>query len=77
MQYVFVLDRNKKPLDPCHPARARDLLKAGRATLFRRYPFTILLKDRELEESVTHAHQVKLDPGSRTTGIALVREGDN
>ena len=77
MQYVFVLDKNKQPLDPCHPARARQLLREGRAVVFRRYPFTILLKDRELEESVIHAHQVKLDPGSRTTGIALVREGDN
>jgi len=69
MQYVFVLDRNRQPLDPCHSARARQLLKAGRATVFRRYPFTVLLKDRELEESVTHAHQVKLDPGSRTSGL--------
>jgi 5-methylcytosine-specific restriction endonuclease McrA len=77
MQYVFVLDKNKQPLDLCHPARARQLLREKRATIFRRYPFTILLKDRELEESVTHAHQVKLDPGSRTTGIAMVREGDN
>jgi 5-methylcytosine-specific restriction endonuclease McrA len=77
MQYVFVLDKNKQPLDPCHPARARQLLREGRAVVFRRYPFTILLKDRALEESVVHAHQVKLDPGSRTTGIALVREGDN
>ena len=77
MQYVFVLDKNKQPLDPCHPARVRQLLREGRAIVFRRYPFTILLKDRALEESVTHAHQVKLDPGSRTTGVALVREGDN
>jgi 5-methylcytosine-specific restriction endonuclease McrA len=77
MQYVFVLDKNKQPLDLCHPARARQLLREGRAVVYRRYPFTILLKDRTLEESVTHAHQVKLDPGSRTTGIALVREGDN
>jgi 5-methylcytosine-specific restriction endonuclease McrA len=76
MQYVFVLDKSKQPLDPCHPARARQLLREKRATVFRRYPFTILLKDRELEESVMHAHQIKLDPGSRTTGIALVWAGD-
>ena len=75
MQYVFVFDKNKKPLDPCHPARARQILKEKRATVFRRYPFTILLKGRELKESVTYAHQVKFDPDSRTTGIALVREG--
>ncbi|HEY9074392.1 MAG TPA: RNA-guided endonuclease IscB, partial [Desulfobaccales bacterium] len=76
MQYVFVLDKNKQPLDPCHPARARQLLKEKRATVFRRYPFMILLKDRELEESVTYAHQVTFDPDSRTSGIALVREKD-
>lgn len=56
MQYVFVLDKNKQPLDPCHPARVRQLLKSGRATVFRRYPFTILLKNRGLDQSVTHAH---------------------
>ena len=77
MQFVFVLDRNKQPLDTCHPARARQLLRKGRAVLFRRFPFTILLKDRELEEPVVHAHQVKLDPGSRTTGIVLMRVGNN
>ena len=77
MQYVFVLDKNKQPLDTCHPARARQLLRKGRAVVFRRFPFTILLRDREFEESVIHAHQVKLDPGSRTTGIALIRVDDN
>lgn len=71
---VFVLDRNKKPLDPCHPARARELLKNGRAAVFRRHPFTIILKDRVLEGSVVHPHRVKIDPGSKVTGIALVRE---
>ena len=77
MQYVFVLDRDKQPLDTCHPARARELLRKGRAVVFRRFPFTILLKDRHLDESVVHAHQVKLDPGSRTTGMVLMRAGDN
>jgi 5-methylcytosine-specific restriction endonuclease McrA len=77
MQYVFVLDKDKQPLDACHPVRARQLLRKGRAVVFRRFPFTILLKDRELDESVVHAHQVKLDPGSRTTGMALMRVGDN
>ncbi len=38
---VFVLDKNKKPLDPCHPARARKLLRDGRARVFRRYPFIV------------------------------------
>ncbi len=74
MQHVFVLSSDRKPLDPCHPARARKLLKKGRAAVFRRYPFTIILKDRTEAESVTHPHRVKVDPGSRTTGLAVVQE---
>ncbi|EGJ28887.1 hypothetical protein LYNGBM3L_69540 [Moorena producens 3L] len=71
---VFVLDKNKKPLDPCQPARARILLKQGRAKVFRRYPFTIIICDLEELECVTHNHQIKLDPGSQTTGLAIVQE---
>lgn len=71
---VFVLDAKKRPLDPCHPARARQLLKSGRAAVFRRYPFTIILKDRLREESVVHPHRVKIDPGAKVTGLALVRD---
>ncbi len=71
---VFVLDKNLQPLDPCHPARARELLNKGRARVFKRYPFTIVLQDRTLEESVTHPHRIKIDPGSKTTGIAVVQE---
>ncbi len=32
---------------PCHPARARALLKAGKASVFKRFPFTIIIKERE------------------------------
>ena len=31
MQRVFVLDNQKRPLMPCHPARARALLDKGKA----------------------------------------------
>ncbi|MEN8218673.1 MAG: RRXRR domain-containing protein [Pseudomonadota bacterium] len=50
MQKVFVLDLEKKPLMPCHPARAREFLKKGRAAVYKRYPFTIILKDREKQQ---------------------------
>jgi 5-methylcytosine-specific restriction endonuclease McrA len=72
-----VLDKNKKPLDPCHPARARKLLTKGRAAVFKMYPFTIIMKDRLLEDSVVHEHRVKIDPGSKATGIAVVQEATN
>lgn len=70
---VFVLDKNKKPLDSTHPARARELLTKGRAAVFRRYPMTIILKDRTIEESVTYEHRLKIDPGALTTGLAVLR----
>lgn len=46
---VFVLAKDKKPLMPCSPARARQLIKAGRAVVHKRVPFTIRLKDRKAE----------------------------
>jgi 5-methylcytosine-specific restriction endonuclease McrA len=70
---VFVLDTNKTPLDPCHEAKARRLLDAGKAAIFRRYPFTIILK-REVSNRVAKPLRIKLDPGSNTTGIAIIND---
>ena len=68
---VFVLDTNKKPLNPVHPGQARRLLKEGKAAVFRRYPFTIILKEEVTKSSKNIT--LKLDPGSKFTGIALVQ----
>ncbi len=57
---------------PCHPARAKELLDKGKAAVFRRQPFTIILKDREGGEVQPLAF--KVDPGAKTTGIALVAD---
>ena len=67
---VFVVDANHKPLLPCHPTIARQLLSAGKAAVLRAQPFTIILK-REVEAE-PRALRLKIDPGSKTTGIALV-----
>ena len=75
--YVFVLDKHHKSLMPCHPARARRLLTKGRARVHKMFPFTIRLVDRELESSQVQPTVIKIDPGSRETGIALVREGED
>jgi 5-methylcytosine-specific restriction endonuclease McrA len=71
---VFVLDKNLNPLDPCNRARARELLQKGRAKVFKRFPWTIVLQDRTVEDSVTHPHRIKIDPGSKVTGVAVVQE---
>ncbi len=68
---VFVLDRRGDPLMPCHPARARTLLKKGRAVAASLRPFSIRLRDRT--GGGTQPLDLKMDPGSRTTGMALVR----
>src|SRR6266571_985692 len=70
---VFVLDRHKHPLMPCSPKRARLLLTRGRAVVHRLKPFVIRLKDRTQEESTLQGVVLKLDPGSKTTGMALAR----
>ncbi len=69
---VLVLDAARRPLDPCHPARARELLRKGKAAVFRRYPFPLILK-REYPNGQRQAYEVKLDPGAKVTGIAIVR----
>ena len=53
MSQVFVLDANKQALNPIHPGRARLLLKAGKAAVYRRYPFTLILA-RTVEQPTLH-----------------------
>jgi len=71
MSNVFVLDTERRPMDPVHPGEARRKLSRGEAAVFRHYPFTIILK--EATPMATPALlRVKVDPGSKTTGLALV-----
>lgn len=73
MSQVFVVDSERKPLGPIHPGRARRLLTERKAAVLRHYPFTLILT-----RSVSHPQlvplRVKVDPGSGTTGIALVHD---
>ncbi len=69
--FVFVLDTNKRPLEPCSPTIAKKLLKAGKAAVFRKYPFTIILK-KAIQTKEGLQCQLKLDPGSKITGIAIL-----
>jgi hypothetical protein len=71
MNHVFVLDTDKKPLTPCQPGRARQILSAGKAAVYRTVPFTIILKVA-MPDAVVKPITVKIDPGSKTTGLALV-----
>jgi hypothetical protein len=57
---------------PCKASRARILLNKGRAKVHKLYPFTIRLVDRT--EGETQPVALKLDPGAKVTGMAIVRQ---
>lgn len=59
---------------PCSEKRGRKLLASGRARIHRLMPFYIRIVDRVAAASIFQPIKIKLDPGSKTTGIAVVRE---
>ncbi|SAL34931.1 RNA-guided endonuclease IscB [Caballeronia concitans] len=61
---------------PCSEKRARLLLVRGRAHVHRVMPFVIRLMDRERVTSQLQPLRVKLDPGSKVTGLALTRDSE-
>ena len=70
MSYVLVVDRKRKPCNPLRSAEARLLLNQGKASILRKIPFTIILKKEST--ATVDPHVLKFDPGSKTTGIAIV-----
>ena len=74
--YVLVVDRSGQPLMPCLSQRAYYLRKMKRARIFCMNPFTIQIVDRTIKESVLQETEIKLDPGSKTTGLALCVKGN-
>ena len=73
---VVVIDKHKRPCNTISAAYARILLFSKQAVIYKRFPFTIrlrndnaVLKDR--------SYIVKLDPGSRTTGVAITDDKDS
>ncbi|MEA5594645.1 RNA-guided endonuclease IscB [Rivularia sp. UHCC 0363] len=73
--YVFLIDTNNQQLNPVTPKQARRLLDLGKAAVFRQYPFTLILKTA-IENPTINPLTLKLDPGSKVTGIALL-DGEN
>jgi RRXRR protein/HNH endonuclease len=70
---VYVRNQDGMPLMPCTPAKARHLLRAGKAKVVERSPFTIELA----WQCEGHVQQVTLgiDKGSHVTGICCVGNG--
>ena len=55
---VFVLNKDKTPLSPCHQAVARQLLKEGKAAVWRKYPFAIILKEQKETQAAAGAKDI-------------------
>ena len=70
--YVYVVNKNGKPLMPTSPAKARRLLKAGKAKVVKRSPFTIQL----IYGSSGYKQDVKLgvDTGYKHVGLSAVSD---
>ena len=73
---VFVIGKRKQPCNTISAAYARILLFTKQAVIHKRFPFTIrlrndnaVLKDRN--------YTIKLDPGSKTTGVAITDDKDS
>lgn len=73
MSWVFVIDQQRQPLAPIHPGRARFLLTAGHAAVWRRFPFTIIRKEVR-PDTALQSLRLKIDPGSKTTGLAVLND---
>ena len=70
---VYVLNQNGHKLMPCNPAKARKLVRAGKAKVAGRNPFTIKLL-WDCEEQVQEI-TLGIDKGSHATGFSCVGKG--
>lgn len=73
---VLVIDKHKKPCNTISNAYARMLLFKKQAVIHKMFPFTIRLKN-DNAVSKDRNYTVKLDPGSKTTGIAITDDKDS
>ena len=71
---VYVRNQNGNLLMPCKPAKARHLLRDGKAKVIKRKPFTIQLL-WDCEEKVQEV-RCGIDKGCKVTGIACVGNGE-
>jgi 5-methylcytosine-specific restriction endonuclease McrA len=74
MMKVYVINKNGNPLMPCKPAKARKLLRDGKAKPVKRVPFTIQLT-WDCEENLQPI-TIGIDKGSKITGFCAIANGE-
>lgn len=68
--HVFLLNADKTFLNMIPPARARVLQDRGKAAVWRRYPYVLILA-QQVEDPLLKEYRLKIDPGSKGTGFAI------
>lgn len=71
---IIALDKNKRPLGFLTERRCRILMEKKRAVLYRVFPTVVILMDVDAGTIRNlPSYRIKIDPGSKYTGIAIVR----
>ena len=71
---IIALDKNKRPLGFLTERRCRILMERKRAVLYRVFPTVVILMDMDVRKlRDLPSYRIKIDPGSKYTGIAIVR----
>ena len=71
---VPVIDADQQPLPPCTPRRARILVKQGKARGKHRNGIYHLVLNRTVPSQLIQAASITVNPGSTTTGIAVIQD---
>ena len=74
--YLPVVTYNKRPLAPCHLLRATSLVKLGKAHMMvkRGVRYLVLHKTKLPKVRIASKVVLRIDPGSKKTGIAITRD---
>ena len=74
--YIPVLTPNRRPLAPCHPSRARGLVRQEKANFRHRSGIRIIILNKTQVPKLKNSSklQLRIDPGAKTTGIAITRD---
>ena len=73
---VLVINKQKQPCNTISAAYARILLFSKQAVIYKRIPFTIRLRNDNAVLK-NRNYTIKIDPGSRTTGVAITDDKDS
>ena len=73
--YIPVLTPNRRPLAPCHPNRAKGLVRQEKASFKHRSGIRIIILNKTKVPKLKNSSkiQLRMDPGAKTTGMAVTR----